>query len=316
MIEFELVRVTRELARCDDIACVMQTLGSAVRRLTGADGVTLVLREGSNCHYADEDAIAPLWKGRRFPMEACISGWSMLNRQAVAVPDIYADPRIPHEAYRPTFVKSLAMAPIDVEDPIGALGAYWGEQHEPSAQELEALQALAECATMIRNLHRIEQLTGMVEEATDALLLADGKLVIRRDLLDLRGIARHCVDRSRAAYRKSNVSIQLGLPETAVWISGDSVRLSQAVGNILEHARSRTPDGGRVSVRVMADSQAALSVQAIPARAVSARSLGLAVAKALVNLHDGSFEPGPESAGPSAETMVRLPLRSGPVYLN
>ena len=36
----------------------------------------------NHCYYADEDAISPLWKGQRFPMSACISGWAMLNRQA------------------------------------------------------------------------------------------------------------------------------------------------------------------------------------------------------------------------------------------
>jgi hypothetical protein len=316
MLEFELVRVIRELARCEDLASVMHTLGSAARRLTGADGITLVLKEGSSCRYVDEDAIAPPWKGRRFPMEAGISGWSMLNRQPVAVPDIYADARIPPDTYRPAFVKSLAMVPIRPADPLGALGAYWGEQHDPSAEDLEALQALAEAAEVIRHLQEIERMTAMVEESTDALLLADRKLVIRRDLLDLRGIVRQCVERFRAAYRKSNLEMLLSLPETAVWISGDSVRLSQAIGNILEHARSRIPAGGRVSVRVSAASDALVSVQAIPARGMSARSLGLAVAKALINLHEGSFEPGPEGAGPSAGTTVRLPLRTGPVYLN
>jgi len=45
-------------------------------------------------------------------MSACISGWTMLNRQPAVIEDIYADPRIPADAYRPTFVRSLAMVPI------------------------------------------------------------------------------------------------------------------------------------------------------------------------------------------------------------
>jgi GAF domain-containing protein len=158
MIEFELLRVTRELSACDDLAGVMRVLGGAARRLTGADGVTLVLREGRMCHYADEDAIAPLWKGQRFPMEVCISGWAMLNRKRVAISDIYADERIPHSAYRSTFVKSLAMVPIDTEVPVGALGAYWEERHKATAAELDALQALADAARVVRHLQRIASL--------------------------------------------------------------------------------------------------------------------------------------------------------------
>ena len=43
-------------------------------KLVGADGATFVLRDGDCCYYVDEDAISPLWKGQRFPLEACISG--------------------------------------------------------------------------------------------------------------------------------------------------------------------------------------------------------------------------------------------------
>ena len=84
----------------------------AARRLTNADGATLILREGRECHYVDEDAIEPLWKGRRFPLEHCISGWAMQHREPAVVEDIYADARIPHDLYRPTFVRSLLVAPI------------------------------------------------------------------------------------------------------------------------------------------------------------------------------------------------------------
>ena len=81
-----------------------KTLGDAIdvvrqsaRAICSADGVTFVLRDGPDCHYVDEDAIAPLWKGLRFPLEACISGWVMEHRQSAVIEDIYADPRIPHE---------------------------------------------------------------------------------------------------------------------------------------------------------------------------------------------------------------------------
>jgi GAF domain-containing protein len=72
----------------------------------------------NRCYYADEDAISPLWKGQRFPLSACISGWAIINRQSVVIEDIYADERIPHDAYRPTFVKSLAIVPIRTLEPM------------------------------------------------------------------------------------------------------------------------------------------------------------------------------------------------------
>jgi diguanylate cyclase (GGDEF)-like protein len=121
---------------------------SAARSLTGADGATFVLREDGNCFYADEDAIAPLWKGRRFALESCISGWTMLNRKPAVIEDIYADPRIPHAAYRPTFVKSLVMVPIRTMDPVGAIGIYWAHRHRASEQEIGLARALADSAAV------------------------------------------------------------------------------------------------------------------------------------------------------------------------
>ena len=46
---------------------IIAVVRSAVRDLTGADGATFVLREGNNCHYVDEEAVSPLWKGQRLP---------------------------------------------------------------------------------------------------------------------------------------------------------------------------------------------------------------------------------------------------------
>src|SRR5689334_23022439 len=95
-----LVTVVQRLSLARNLETVMAIVRRAARELTGADGATFVLRDGDLCYYADEDAISPLWKGQRFPLDTCISGWAMLNRQPVLIEDIYADARIPHDAYR------------------------------------------------------------------------------------------------------------------------------------------------------------------------------------------------------------------------
>src|SRR5690349_9344466 len=107
-----------------DLRGVIRAVRASARRLIGADGVTFVLREGDYCHYAEEDAIAPLWKGRRFPAHTCISGWVTDHRTPAVIPDIFQDPRIPLETYRPTFVRSLAMVPVGSAALVAAIGAY------------------------------------------------------------------------------------------------------------------------------------------------------------------------------------------------
>lgn len=151
----------QRLSFCQDTDEVTSVLGEAARELTGADGITVVFKEAEFCHYAEENAIGPLWKGQRFPLHSCVSGWCILQRQQVVIADIYADPRVPHDAYKPTFVKSLAMVPIRSDDPIGAVGAYWADTHEASDAEMEILQALADSASMaIAKVKLIAELKG------------------------------------------------------------------------------------------------------------------------------------------------------------
>ncbi len=157
----ELVATIQRLSFARSLLDVQEIVRTAARRLTGADGATFVLREGACCYYADEDAISPLWKGLRFPIETCISGWTMLNRQAAVIEDIYVDQRIPHDAYRPTFVQSLAMVPIRTLNPVGAIGNYWARRHRPTREEVELLQALADSTAVamenVRVYHELEQ---------------------------------------------------------------------------------------------------------------------------------------------------------------
>jgi hypothetical protein len=92
------------------------------------------------CHYVEEDAIGPLWKGQRFPLSACISGWSMLNGQTAVITDVFNDPRIPYDAYLPTFVKSLIMTPVG-DKHVAAMGAYWKEKRFFSDLEVITVKA-------------------------------------------------------------------------------------------------------------------------------------------------------------------------------
>ncbi|MEQ8486079.1 MAG: GAF domain-containing protein [Pseudomonadales bacterium] len=143
-----LIRAERALADAPSASEVQIILCRFARRLTGADGATFVVRDGDLCRYLAEDAIEPLWAGQSFPMAHCISGWSMLRRSPAFIADVFADPRVPQEAYRPTFVKSLAMVPIRQTNPIGAMGTYWAPGNAAGPDSLEPLQALADLASV------------------------------------------------------------------------------------------------------------------------------------------------------------------------
>ena len=174
-----------QLAMARGLDEVLAVVRAGARPLVGADGVTFVLRDGEWCHYAEEDAISPLWKGQRFPFRACISGWTMLHRMPVVVEDVYEDDRIMHSAYRPTFVKSLVMMPVRRNDPVAAIGAYWATRHIATDDEIQILQRIANgAAVAIANValnRELMEARKEAEQAQDAIIFAVGSLAEMRD---------------------------------------------------------------------------------------------------------------------------------------
>ena len=162
------IEMLRDAESVEEIHLILK---SSARAGVSAQGVSIVrLDDGGYCHYADEDAMSPLWKGQRFPVDRCISGWAMMHGQTVVVPDIREDDRVPQEAYRPTFVRSLVIVPIRPRSPIGAIGAYWADLHRASAEEVATLTRLA--AEADEALARCDRPTAASAAPADAMSVA------------------------------------------------------------------------------------------------------------------------------------------------
>ncbi len=272
----QLVSVVQRLSLARDLPAIMDIVRGAARSLVNADGTTFVLRDGDRCFYAEEDAIGPLWKGQRFPIEACISGWCMLNSTTAAIDDIYLDPRIAHDAYRPTFVKSLVMTPIRTVEPIGAIGVYWAQTHRATREETELLIALAdstciaiEAADVFANLERkVAERTAEVDRRNTELELLNKELEsfsysvahdLRSPLITIDGFAqvllentaatldepnRQHLDRIMTAVRRMHRLINdlLGLSKIVrASIQTDTVDLSLLAREILKALREGSP---------------------------------------------------------------------------
>lgn len=154
-----LLRRTEILSQLLTTLAAHRTLGDitgsvkrAVREGAAADGVAFVLRDGDECFYLDEDAMAPLWKGQRFPMATCVSGWAMTHRAPVVIPDVFADERVPQAAYRATFVKSMVMVPIRGLQSTGSIGAYWDRKQTADPQTVHWLQTIADAVSPVLDI--------------------------------------------------------------------------------------------------------------------------------------------------------------------
>lgn len=230
----------RAVASARDLPGVMAAVRRHARRLVAADGATFVLREGTMVHYADEDAIAPLWKGRRFPARACVSGLAMIERRSIVIEDIRADGRVPQDAYRDTFVRSMAMVPIRRDAPLGAIGAYWARRHHASEREVAALEALADAAAVaVANADLLARLSRAIVLRDEFLALAAHELNTPLTAVRLRADAL-----ARAA------RAQAGAPDLAP-LHAALGRLGDTVSGLLEF--SRASEDGIALVRAPVD---------------------------------------------------------------
>jgi two-component sensor histidine kinase len=236
---------------------IIEIIRHSARSLSGAQGIAVILNDEGHCHYLVEDAESPLWTGQKFPADACISGWAMMHNETVVVPDIFLDPRIPHEAYRPTFVRSLVMTPVGEPAPFAAIGAYWGEAGTPAPDEIAVLGALARsAATAFKNVQLYDSLRREASERRKSeehlrLMVNELNHRVKNSLATVQSLARQSfrkagsVEQARDAFgaRLQALALIHEMLTEANWDSADLRDIVQRTVDV--HAGS---DPGRVAV--------------------------------------------------------------------
>ncbi len=165
-----LTVIIKELSSVRTLENIISIIKQSSRNLIGADGFAFILRENDQCHYIEEDAIEPLWKGKKFPVTGCLSGWVMLNKQIAIIEDVTTNPRTPAEVYSNTFIKSLVIVPVNMQEPLAALGFYWSWKYKPTEQETELITTLADAtARAMENVKLYNELEKIVLERTNEL---------------------------------------------------------------------------------------------------------------------------------------------------
>jgi len=186
---------------------------------------------------------------------------------------------------------------------------------------------------------QVRHLSRLVDDLVDGSRLTRGQVRLRRERLDFSRLVRNTAHDRRALLDQAGLALTVQTPETPVWVTGDAVRLTQVLNNLLDNAAKFTGRGGRVTVRLTAaDGQARLSV-ADTGRGIDADTLGrlwgifvqadrsldrtdggmglgLSVVKGLVELHGGEAAAASEGPGRGAEFTVRLPTESEPSALS
>src|SRR6185437_8310957 len=84
----------------------------------------------------------------------------------------------------------------------------------------------------------------------DVSRIGSGKILLRRQPLDLCSLARVTAEDHRAGIEAAGLKLNVELPSAAVWIKGDHTRLAQVIGNLLHNASKFTDAGGTICLHL------------------------------------------------------------------
>jgi two-component system CheB/CheR fusion protein len=220
------------------------------------------------------------------------------------------------------------------------------ELRNPLAPVRNALHVLrlrgGDCKTVeqVREMmeRQVSHISRLVDDLLDVSRVSRGKIQLRTARLDLARLARLAAEDNRERFVRAEISLELDLPETPVWVSGDATRLTQVLDNLLVNAAKFTNPGGRVLVALCANDQEAelrvcdngigIEPEMLPRlfdafsqadrtldRSRGGLGLGLALVKGLVELHGGSIRAASAGIGQGAEFTMRLPAEGEPAAL-
>ncbi|WP_353931975.1 diguanylate cyclase [Okeanomitos corallinicola TIOX110] len=165
-----LLIVSQNLCLAHSLEEITKIVLLAVRELTHSDGATFAILDNGFSYYVDENAITPVLKGQRFPVNLDISGWVMMNRKTRIIENILNEQQVYIHVYKHNFIESMTVVPICSEKPVGAIGAYWSNHHQGTTEELEILELLAKStAVAVENLQVYSQLKRELSDHTIAL---------------------------------------------------------------------------------------------------------------------------------------------------
>lgn len=178
-----------------------------------------------------------------------------------------------------------------------------------------------------RNAVRLLDLVGDLLFTTQ---VEAGQLRVTEQDVDLTAVVAAALQTAQPAAARGGVRVHAQVPDDAVCVRGDALRLGQACDNLLSNAVKFTPVGGEVSVRLRpGDTDVLLSVadtgygiaaeeverlftpffraSTASRHSVAGIGLGLSITRAIVLAHHGSMEVA-SIEGAGTTFTVRLPL--------
>jgi signal transduction histidine kinase len=176
---------------------------------------------------------------------------------------------------------------------------------------------------------QVRHLSRLLEDLLDVSRITTGKIVLRREPVELCGLVRRVVEGAQNWFNTRGQTLHVVQCDEA-WVDGDPARIYQIVSNLLHNAAKYTPAGGEVRLAVeddgmmvhvrVKDNGVGIDADVLPHvfelftqadrsldRAAGGLGIGLRVVQKLAELHGGDVTANSEGLGNGSEFVVSLP---------
>ncbi len=177
------------------------------------------------------------------------------------------------------------------------------------------------------------QLARLIDDLLDITRITQNKIQLRRQRVELNQLVRRTVDDYRSIFEMNGVNIEEHYVAPSVFVYADGERLAQVVGNLLQNAAKFTDRGGNTRVSIESDTMRGQAVIRVAdngigmtpelisrlfqpfmqadttlERSHGGLGLGLALSKAIIEMHGGDISAYSAGLGKGSEFVTRLPL--------
>jgi PAS domain S-box-containing protein len=204
----------------------------------------------------------------------------------------------------------------------------------PLRNGLSILQRLGGTSDIVRVRDMMERqlahMVRLVDDLLDVSRVTTGKVTLRKEFITLQTAVQFAIEATRPMVEAAGHRLETVMPSGSVWVHGDQTRLAQVINNLLTNAAKYTPAGGHLKLVVSVEGAHAVvevsdngvgipadslervfemfsQVNASLERSQGGLGIGLALVRALVELHHGSVSVRSEGVGLGSTFLVRIP---------
>jgi signal transduction histidine kinase len=178
---------------------------------------------------------------------------------------------------------------------------------------------------------QLKHMIRLVDDLLDVSRIARGKIVLLSEPVAVKDVVGAAVETVQPLLESKHQRLSVEPIDAGLQVRGDPVRLAQIIGNLLHNAAKYTGDGGEITLAAtgmdahvevsVRDTGIGISPEAmprifelftqIPSDRVSTTGglgIGLALVRALVELHGGEIRASSRGQDQGSEFTVRLPV--------